>query len=252
MKRLKYEKIQWLEFDIFQEVPNLFHGVFLRHGGYSTGPYFSLNLSNNGGDLPSSVEKNVEEIRAIANVSTLATGAQCHGTLIADVFSPLTYEFPACDGLVTDKEDIGLVIKHADCQAAIFVDPKKRVIANIHAGWKGCVQNIYQKTISHLQTKWGCNPAHLLVGISPSLGPEASEFVNYRSEFPEELWPFAWKESYFNLWELAKFQLISSGILPHHIEIASLCTYSHPQDFFSYRRDGITGRHGTLIAFKKT
>ena len=140
------------------------------------------------------------------------------------------------------------MIKHADCQAAIFYDPVHHAVSCVHAGWRGNVQNIYAHAIAFMAGKFHSQPADILVCISPSLGPHFSEFKNYKTEFPESFWPFQIRPNYFNLWEISRTQLQECGILPHHIEIASICTYANEQDFFSYRRDKVTGRNATVVA----
>lgn len=246
----KYQgDVEWLEFELFQEIPDLVHGVFLRHGGISTGAFTSLNVGEQPGEKGESVLYNLEKVRGILDLGAFASGVQCHGREIADVESSLRAIFPSCDGLITRAENVGLLIKHADCQAALFVDPVERVIGNVHAGWRGNIQNIYAYAVELLEGK-GCKRENLLVGIGPSLGPDAAEFINHREEFPSGFSEFEWRENYFNLWELGRSQLIKAGVLSHHIEVASICTYAHPEDFFSYRRAPVCGRHATVIGFK--
>jgi len=249
MIKKKRNAIEWLEFEILQDIPGITHAIFLKHGGVSEGPYFSLNAGTTSGDDPWLVGRNREKIREILGVP-LIMGKMSHGTNIS--FIPLENLdlLENCDGVITKQKNMGLMITHADCQAAFFVDPCRRVIANIHCGWRGNVQNIYAKAIDYLQKKMGCHPEDLLVGISPSLGPDAAQFINFEAEFPKEFWDFQIKPMYFNLWEISRMQLIDAGILPHHIEIAGICTYSHPEDFFSYRREKLSGRHASVIAIK--
>jgi hypothetical protein len=241
--------VEWLEFEIFQEVPNFVHGVFLRHGGVSSEEFSSLNVGSFQGDDPKAIQENVEKIRAILGVPSLALARQHHSAVIQEVVSRNAEEVPLCDALITQEKGIGLLLNHADCQVAVMVDPIRRVLANVHAGWRGNVQNIYKNAVDALKRRFHSKPEDLLVGISPSLGPEASEFIHYRTEFPEEFVMFQHKLNYFNLWELGRWQLESCGILPHHIEIASMCTYANSADFFSYRRKKKSGRHGTAAAF---
>jgi hypothetical protein len=169
---------------------------------------------------------------------------QAHTANVHVVEGPHTSN-EACDGLITKEKHQALMIKHADCQAAIFYDPMQNILANVHSGWRGNVQNIYGVTIEAMK-KMGSNPANILVCISPSLGPEQSEFVNFKTEFPPHFHEFQWKKNYFNLWEISRMQLKASGILPSHIECAEICTYENKADYFSYRREKITGRNATL------
>ncbi len=147
---------------------------------------------------------------------------------------------------MTEKRGVGLGVRHADCQAAIFYDPKKHVIAGVHAGWRGNVKNIYKKTIQQMKRTYGTNPKDLIVCISPSLGPSNAEFTNYKTELPESFWRFKEQECHFNLWEIASGQLIELGVPEDQIEIASICTFDHENDFFSFRRERKTGRNLTL------
>ncbi|MFI5344380.1 MAG: polyphenol oxidase family protein, partial [Chlamydiales bacterium] len=175
------------------------------------------------------------------------SGWCCHGKNIeyVDIDSPQVIE--DCDGLICKTAGISLMMTHADCQIALIYDPIQHIVSNIHCGWRGSVLNIYAEGINMLKTRFGSNPADLLVCISPSLGPDEAEFINYRHELPEEFWPFQVRPTYFDFWSISEYQLQAAGILPHHIEMARLSTYSNSHDFFSYRRDKITGRHATCI-----
>jgi polyphenol oxidase len=251
MKRKKSEAVEWLEFDLLSGIPGLFHGVFLRHGGVSKGPYTSLNAGGGSADDPSSISENLKRIQACAEVERLIGCHQCHGVEVARVSATTPPFIEACDGLITQEEEMGLVTRHADCQAALIYDPVHRAIANIHCGWRGNVQNIYAHAVAKMRAEFDSQPKDLLVGISPSLGPEASEFKNYREELPDSFLAFQIKPTYFDLWEIARDQLTKLGILPEHLEIAAISTYAHPEDFFSYRRDKETGRHASVITLKR-
>lgn len=246
----KLGPIEWLEFELLQGYPELVHGVFLRHGGLSKTPFTSLNFG--GGEVDDS--QLVHQNRALASlalgVKEWAACHQVHGTDLKAISDPKDSEKVPCDGISTAKSNLALIIKHADCQAAIFFDPKKRVIANVHCGWRGCVANMYAATIDHLEKVYGSCVQDLIVCISPSLGPENAEFVNYKVELPPTFLPFQVSPNHFDFWEIAKWQLIERGILDDHIEIAKICTFSTPDDFFSHRREKKTGRNGTLVALK--
>lgn len=251
--RKKKGSIEWLEFELFDAFPQIVHGVFLRHGGVSREPHYSLNISPTTGDDPQNVVENRKRISATLSLDHLITFGTVHGNHV-DVLSEKKEEYANCDGLITVQKNCGILIPHADCQAAIFYDPVNHAIAGVHAGWRGQVKNIYREAVLKMSQAFGSKPADLLVGISPSLGPLNSEFKNFREELPEEFLPFQFKPTYFDLWALARHQLEECGILPRHIEIASIDTYAHPEDFFSYRREKatagqkkITGSHGTVV-----
>lgn len=248
MIRKEEEGVEWLEFELLTEIPRLKHAIFLRHGGHSTGIYSSLNLNPYVGDANESFSKNVERVKDILNLPCLIWTQQEHGKHLSRITSPSPREMPKGDGLTTSCPGIGLMISHADCQAAIFYDPIHHAAANVHAGWRGSILNIYAEAIGFMKGHYGSQPQDLLVGISPSLGPANAQFMNFQTELPQSFWTFQPTPAYFDFWAISTMQLLESGILPAHIEIAGISTYAHPEDFFSYRRKHVTGRHGTVVA----
>jgi YfiH family protein len=251
---LKKEKngIVWFEFEKLQPFPHFHHAIFSRKGGKSLAPYAGLNLGYKVGDNAYSVAQNRRSaFEAIETSHPLVQANQVHGKGVCRVLDGAG-EPETCDALCTDMQRITLGIEHADCQAAILFDPIHNAFGCIHSGWRGNCQNIYKEAIEKMKLWYGSNPHELIVCISPSLGPEKSEFINYKTEFPEQLWAFKNTNNYFNLWELAKWQLESEGVLQENIEIAKICTYSDPELFYSFRRDRpITGRHLTVAWLDK-
>ncbi len=223
MKRKKKDLVEWLEFELLADIPGLVHGVFLKNTADAT-------------------------MREILGVDTWTLPKACHGATVLKA----SEQAQVCDGLITQETSRALAIRHADCQAAIFYDPVQRAIGNIHCGWRGNVQNIYAQAVLQMQREFNSHPADLLVCISPSLGPAAAEFKNYREEFPESFRRFQVQPNYFDLWEVSRQQLLELGVLPHHIEIAGICTYSHPEDFCSYRLNKTSERNTTCVALVST
>lgn len=238
--------LKWLEFELLADIPALKHGVFLRRGGISQGDFSSLNLCGKVGDDLSNVYSNREKVKEALGMDRLILGEQHHGKEIREV-GIATDAVPFCDGLATKDCNAALMVLHADCQAAIFYDPVGKAVANVHCGWRGNVQNIYAEAIGFMKKKYFSRPEDLLVCISPSLGPRAAEFVHFRAEFPRSFWPYQVKPYYFDLWEISRMQLKKAGVLPHHIQIAEICTYSHPEDYFSHRYSKKRGANGTVV-----
>ncbi|MGE5195841.1 MAG: laccase domain-containing protein, partial [Anaerolineae bacterium] len=132
MLRKKNGLIEWLEFELFADIRGLKVAVFLRHGGVSLSPFSSLNVKVEGGDFSQNVAENRERIRAVLGLPALIAGRQCHGSYIELVPTVgASHLEEGCDGLMTTAKDLGLMIKHADCQAAIFFDPIHRAIGAI-------------------------------------------------------------------------------------------------------------------------
>ncbi len=229
----------------------IFHGMFNRHGGISPAPHDSLNVSYGVGDDPPQVEENRRCIKEHLGAEVLISGQQVHDSniYVAEKMPETDEELPGFDAFVTNIPGIGLLIQQADCQAVMLFDPEKKVIANIHCGWRGSVANIIGKTISVMNERYSCNPADLLAAISPSLGPCCAEFVNYRDELPANLHAFQVKPNYFDFQAISSQQLCEAGVKTENISTASTCTVCDT-DWFSYRREGTTGRFCSVIGIK--
>jgi len=243
------------------------HFVSSRIGGCSTPPYASLNLSFNVGDDPQKVLKNRQRLaEAIGNpLSNLTTAKQIHDCRVTVVSEPLrgngatdySGAIDATDAMVTRVPEICLMILLADCVPMILYDPIKRVVGVTHAGWRGTLQAIAQKTVRVFQRDFGTSPQDMVAAIGPSIGPCCYEVGPSVLSQIEHLWGtskgYVRKESsgdkeHFDLWEANRRQLMRAGIPTGNIEIAKICTHHHPDLFFSYRHaKGKTGRFGAGI-----
>jgi YfiH family protein len=235
-------RLPFLCSSILLDVP---HAFFTRKGGHSLGSNSSLNCSFKSADETCHVEANRDLIMRTLNIQKACYLSQIHSDIVVEANA---HSVPMqADGLITNQKNIALIILHADCQAALFYDPCVPAIAAVHCGWKGQVQHIYEKTVQELQKRYGCEPKNIRVAISPSLGPTASEFKDYPNYFPSYFEAFKIGSCHFDLWKLSEFQLMQAGILKEHIDIAGLCTYTNSDDFFSYRKDKLSGRLASVI-----
>ena len=240
-------KVQFLEYGLIASEEKAFGATFSRQGGISTGAYASLNVSSFVGDHPACVKSNREKVRVASKMEKVIYLRQVHGNTIIEINKENQDQIFEADALFTMEKKIGLAITHADCQAALFFDPNKMAIAAVHAGWRGQMQNIYARMVSYFKTRVNSNSADIRVCISPSLGPDYAEFTNYQNEIPSEYWDYRRNNNHFDLWQLAKSQLVIAGVREKNIHIAKLCTYSHAKDYYSFRREKLTGRNATLI-----
>jgi hypothetical protein len=205
------------------------------------------------GDRPESVRENRGRIVRALGLTELVSARQVHGlndsVIRAGLPSP-DQEIPEVDLLITQEPGLGLLIKQADCQAVMLYDPERRVVANVHCGWRGQVAGILGEAVARLAAVFHCRPGNLIAGIGPGLGPCCAQFRNFEQEFPRSFWDYQVRPGYFDLWRLSRNQLMAAGLLAERIHIAGLCTRCRAADFFSYRRDGATGRQGAVIALK--
>ncbi len=244
-------EIKAFEFSLFQEYPDLIHGVFLRSGGVSANCFDALNVGLGVGDDPWAVGENRRLILAKMGSHPAIFLNQVHGTNI-HVLEEENRQTPiVADGVVTDLPGISLVIQVADCQAILLFDPAKNVIANVHSGWRGSVQNIIGNCLDVMTDRFKCSPKDIRAGICPSLGPCCSEFINYKDEIPETLWSYRLPgTSHFDFWALSCDQLMEKGVEKGNIEIMKICTRCNTDQFYSFRKEKKTGRFACVIALK--
>ncbi len=228
--------ISYLEFDLLSAFPEVKHASFFKNERF--------DLSERG------KKEHYQKALEIIGTPKAVRIKQCHGDDLLEIKkkSPFLDFYKNFDGMITREKGVSLVVRHADCQAALFYDPQKKAIANVHCGWRGSVKNIYRKTIQMMHCLYQSDPKDLRVCISPSLGPEKAEYLHYREAFPKEFWPYQLEKNHFDFWAISSMQLKREGVLEKNIELARLCTYSHPENFFSYRREGRSGSQATIIA----
>ncbi len=234
-------------FAIFADAPRLVHGCFHRHGGISSPPYDSLNISFGVGDDTDNVHHNRSLVKNALGCATLVSTRQVHGARVAVIRDiDGDQELEGYDALITDMPGVALLIQQADCQAVLLHDPQNKVIANIHCGWQGSVANIIGATLGRMIDAFDSDPAHIKAAISPALGPCCGEFVNYRKELPENFHSFEVRANHFDFPAISTLQLKEAGLRAEHIEVAGICTRCN-QDWFSFRRNKQTGRFCSVI-----
>lgn len=251
--------IPYFEFEHFSGYPEIRHGIFTRHGGCSRRPFQSLNIGNGLGDPREAVEENRKRISFCVGGNDIVYVNQNHGDKIL-VFGKTDTtdtsldkpEKQVGDAMITDIPGKFLAVQTADCQSVLLYDPCKRVIANVHSGWRGSIGNIIGCTVDMLKERFGCHPEDLLAGIGPSLGPCCAEFRNYRREIPEVYWKYKDSSDHFDFWSITMEQLAFKGLSLERISVSGLCTKCRTDLFFSYRGEGITGRFAAVIGMVST
>jgi hypothetical protein len=247
-------------FAALEKFPEVVHGITGRHGGVSTGPYASLNLSTGLGDDPGAVARNVELACEAVGVArgSLITLHQRHTANLREVHADECGKvFDHADGLLTDDADTPLLLRFADCTPILLYDPVHRACCAVHSGWKGTVQGIARAAVTAMAEQFGTRPGDIVAGIGPCIGPccyEVGEEVvsAARQAFGDTDGLFARGSAArpnFDLWAANARWLSDAGV--RNFEVAGLCTACRPDDFFSYRRDaGRTGHFGALIAIR--
>lgn len=158
------------------------------------------------------------------------------------------------DALITAEPQVCIGVSTADCIPVLLYHPHRRVAAAIHAGWRGTLQRICQQTIAQLHAAFHIDPTELHAIIGPGIsvdhfevGQEVYEqFANAGFDLTETaVWHDKW---HLDLPGINRQQLIEAGIAAAHIQASGICTFAHPDDYFSARRLGIaSGRIFTAI-----
>jgi len=155
------------------------------------------------------------------------------------------------DGFITQEKNLPIMTRAADCGNIIIFDPKKNVIANMHAGWKGLAGKIIHSVMGKMRERFECKSEDLIAGISPMLGPCCAQFSDPQKELPSFMHRHISEENIVDLWAATEGQLRETGILEENIENSRICTFCHPEEFYSYRRNkSVEKRFGTLIMLK--
>lgn len=220
----------------------------LRSGGYSRGPYASFNLAAHTDDDPEAVNRNRQLLRECFNLPGDPVWLQqVHGSRI------ITAEAGAAgteaDGSWTRVAGAVCAVMTADCLPVLICDRQGSRVAAAHAGWRGLHAGVITQAVTVLEA----DPAALMVWLGPAIGPRAFEvgaevrqaFVDKSSLNRQAFVPGREQHWMCDLYRLARIELSMLGISA--VFGGTECTYSDQRRFYSYRRDGATGRMASLI-----
>ena len=239
------------QFESLAEFPEICHGIFTRHFGFSSGPFESLNVSYGLGDKAGCVKANRCVVARAIGGKDMVYAQQVHddkiGILDTKKLTTAAPQLRTVDAMVTNASGKFLTIQLADCQSIMLYDPTRRVVANIHSGWRSSIRNIAGRTVQAMQKHFNCRSADIIAGIGPSIGPCCAEFIHYRKEIPEIFWRYKTANDHFDFWSISRDQLADAGVPPGNIEVSKVCTRCNTAVFFSYRGEGQTGRFASVI-----
>lgn len=226
--------------------PNVRAMQTTRLGGISESPYNSLNLGDHVGDDPMRVAANRQRLNQwLPNEPVWLH--QVHGTAVVQAEQASC--LPQADATVASTANAVCVVMTADCLPLLLCDRAGSKVAAVHAGWRGLHAGVIEAALAQMNVP----PADLMVWLGPAIGPQAFEvgpevraaFVGHDTEAERAFEPAGAGKWLANLYLLARQRLQVMGISA--IYGGDLCTYTDAQRFFSYRRDGVTGRMASMI-----
>lgn len=235
------------------------HGFTTRSGGASRGKIEGLNFGFRVGDNPDDVYCNyrfaADDLEL--NYENFVLAKQTHTDNIrcvtrADAGKGITRDsdIEDTDGLITDEIGIPLVIFSADCVPILLVEPKRRVIAAVHSGWRGSVKRIVDVAVRKMVKHYGADVSEIQAAIGASIGPCCFEVGGETAElFPQEyVSPKQNGKFTVDLWSFNRDILISAGMRRENISLAGECTVCNKDKYYSYRaHKEKTGRLAAMI-----
>lgn len=237
-----------------------------RHGGCSQAPFDSFNLGEHVDDNSQDVKRNRQQLAELLPSEPVWLN-QVHSNTLVDAGSAATGI--DADGSYTTRSNVVSVVMTADCLPVLICNRQGNGVAAIHAGWRGLLNGILEQGVKKLLSASRCRPEDLLVWLGPAIGPgmfEVGDEVRQafldkeRQQSPEKSQKTAkcfipspslqtelssQKKWLADIYQLARIRLSQVGV--ENFSGGTYCTYKQSEQFYSYRRDGKTGRMASLI-----
>ena len=250
--------IDFYRFKCFEKYSDLLHAVTNRSMNY---PY-DLSLALHTGENEEKIIENRKVIAAFLKSDKalhFIVANQTHSDNIKIItkretkgWDGLEDAIEDCDALITSETNIVLTILTADCVPVLLYDSEKKVVAAVHAGWKGTKAGIVAKTVLKMKEVYGCEPQNIIAGIAPSIGAccyEVGEDVaKHFFDIPDGY--IQKGEKYMlDLPFINRKQLLDVGVREENIEMSNVCTACEVDKYFSYRKEqGCSGRFMSMVA----
>ena len=223
-------------------------GTTTRQGGVSQVPYDSLNLGDHVSDDPKAVARNRQSLKQHRNLPAEPLWLQqVHGIEVVD--AACCRAVPEADASFTCRSGIVCAVMTADCLPVLLCDEGGSVVAAAHAGWRGLLDGVIEATVMGMEVP----AARLMAWLGPAIGPTAFEvgdevreqFMAVDAQAVQAFQPSPNGRWLADIYKLARQRLASSGV--EQVYGGHWCTFTDKQRFYSYRRDGVTGRMASLI-----
>lgn len=249
---IKKDGIEYLQFRRLLEFDNLINCYTLRPLNYNKKTLANQELEENYNKICKALEIEREN---------LIRPHQSHTDCIENV-DRTDVNYNDVDGFITEKENIDLTLSFADCTPILLYDPVKKVIANIHSGWRGTVQKIGKKAVAQMVRDYQSNPKDIIACIGPCIGKCHFEVKEDVKDIFEKTFSYLGRnDDIIEKESLEKYKidttlinrllLENSGLLPENIIESKICTVCNSQIMHSYRVDKErSGRNIAILGMK--
>ncbi len=194
------------------------------------------------------------------NSDRLVTVNQVHGETVVHVEGSnyKSMRSTEADAIITGERGLAIGIETADCVPVLLVDPVKPAVGAVHAGWRSTVGKIVQKAVVKMQNEFGSDPERIIAAIGPAICPECYEVdepvmgplretFSFWEEIASSRWNGRWS---LDLAKLNRIELIQAGLSEINVYSFGLCTCCMSDLFYSFRREGRTGRMLSVVMIK--
>ncbi len=249
--------VEFYSFKYFENQSDLLHAVSNK----STDHPYSFSLALHTGEEEQKIIQNRSMIAKYLGTNAslhFIVANQTHSDHIKVITDKKTQGWRTlkdavedCDALITQEKNVVLTILTADCVPILLYDPQNKVVAAVHAGWKGTKGRIVSKTVQKMQDLFGSKAKNIIAGVAPSIGRccyEVSEDVAKHFFDTPEGFSVEGDNYMLDLPYINKYQLLRSGLKKENIEMSSVCTACEVDKYFSYRKEhGCSGRFMSMI-----
>ena len=222
-----------------------------RHGGHSVGPYSSMNPADHVGDDPTAVLANRQTLQRVLQLPAEPCWLQqVHGTTVIDAAESLEDGMvPVADAACCSRPGVVCAVLTADCLPVLLCDRAGRQVAALHAGWRGLAAGVIEQTVAAMQRPGKA----LLAWLGPAIGAAAYQVGDeVREAFlkHDKQALAAFQADPEGGWKADLYRLARQRLAEHDVTAVyggDECSFTDAERFYSYRRDGVTGRMATLI-----
>ena len=227
-----------------------------RAGGVSAAPFDTLNLGGAAGDKAAAVAENRHRFTSALGGAQPVWMSQVHGTRVLRLTAGIDHGRPEADAAITTEPGLACTVMVADCMPVLFAAPDGRGVGAAHAGWRGLAAGVLEATIASLCEASGCGPDRLQAWLGPCIGPRQFEVgADVRDalggglHFKPRPRPDGALRWLADLPSLARERLRAAGLA--QVSGGDGCTVEDASRFFSFRRDGITGRMAAAVWLRR-
>ena len=238
------QNVQYIKSKLLSKYDDIIsHGITMRGTDF-------MHKDRNSSTFLLSKEKMAEEFNI--SIDDLYFLNQVHDKNVLEIYEDTINEIKDYDALVTKVPGKILMTCFADCVPILLFDPKNKIVASIHSGWKGTVKQIAKDTIEYMEEKYKSDVEDIIAVIGPSIGPCCFEVKgDVKKQFIDMFGIGVCINNKIDLWLANKLQLLNCGLKEENIECMNICTCCNDDKFYSYRKGDVEeGRFSAFIMLK--